>query len=105
MSKANRPQTDDNLNKLLDYFAFLNQNEHISNVGIEEEDTSQNTRQQPKHANNDQPVEVKQSNNSQKKTNKNSRGFTMTRSEWIIRKPETLLFLGHSDINKKGIIM
>ena len=37
MSKDNRPQTDDNLNELTDHLAVLNQHEHSSNIGMEEE--------------------------------------------------------------------
>ena len=40
MSKANRPQTNDKLNKLIDHFALLNQHEHLCNMGTEGEDIS-----------------------------------------------------------------
>ena len=32
MSKANRPQTDNKVNKLIDQFALLKQHEHITNM-------------------------------------------------------------------------
>ena len=77
VSKANIPQAD----KLIDHFAVLNQNKHLSNMGLEEEDISQNTIQHPNHANTDQQWEIRQSDNSRKRS-------MNSKDKHIIRKPE-----------------
>ena len=45
--------------KSLDHFAILNWHEHLSDTRNEEEDMSQKTTQEQKHANNDQPEKNK----------------------------------------------
>ena len=72
ISKSNRLHTDDRLNELTDYFAMLNQHEHLGNTEAEREDISQKTMQQPQHANTDQLGEIKQSSSSHK-ISKNSK--------------------------------
>ena len=49
IQKKNRPQTDDKLSELIYHISLLNQHEHLRNMETEEKDTSQKSRQHPKH--------------------------------------------------------
>ena len=66
MSKANRSQTEDNINKLIDCFALLNQHEHSNNLEIDGKDIIPETTQPPQHTKTYHHEEIKQSGNRQK---------------------------------------
>ena len=55
---ANRLQTDNKLNELIDHFTFLNQQEHLHNLEMEGKNKMPKIIQPPKHAQRDHPGEI-----------------------------------------------
>ena len=49
MLKANRPHTDDKLNKFIYYFAQINKHKHLDNMESEEKDTVPKMVQSQRH--------------------------------------------------------
>ena len=98
MSKANRPQADDKLSKLIDHFASLNQNEHLINLEIEGKGIMLNITYPPKHIITDH-LEKRSKVAIDRRTCMSSpykhilkKTFTTTRSGWMIKKLNKLCY-------------
>ena len=51
ITKANRPQTDQKLTKLIDHFADINEYEHLGSIEMEEKGIVPKAVQSPRHTN------------------------------------------------------